>query len=206
MLRKLKWMALPVIYSLLLSVPIQSANAGDPPGQILGGSINSPVRLEVFSDFECPACREYYLGTIKKILEEYSSQDKVCVIYHEFPLRMHRYARQAAQYTEAAYRLGRQQMLQVFDVLYVNQAEWAESGKLEETISKALTAEDFKKVKELAEEPSIKSAIEDEVQLANEKGISSTPTTFIYYIGKQQKVEGVLTHLVLKGFIDKIVK
>ncbi len=203
---KRKWTLLPILSLLIFFTPALISNEIDAPGQILGGSLNSPVRLEIFSDFECPACREYYLGTIKKILEEYSSRDKVCVIYHEFPLRIHRYAHKAALYTEAAHRLGRQQLLTLFDALYANQAEWTQDGDLEGTISKALTQEDFKKVKESIEDPDIKLAIDNEIALAEQKEVMSTPTTFIYYIGKQQKVEGILTHLVLKGFIDKIVK
>jgi len=206
MLSKLKWTFFPILALAIFFTPALSSAETDAPGQILGGSLNSPVRLEIYSDFECPACREYYLGTIKKILEEYSSQDKVCVIYHEFPLRGHKHAHKAALYTEAAYQLGRQQLLTVFDALYANQAEWTEDGDVEGTISKALTPEDFKKVKKGIKDPSVKQAIDNEVALATQKKIMSTPTTFIYYIGKQQKVEGIITHLILKGFIDKIVK
>lgn len=206
MFPKIKWTLFPILPLIILFTPLLSANEVDAPGQILGGSLNSPVRLEIFSDFECPACREYYLGTIKKILEEYSSKDKVCVIYHEFPLRGHQYAHKAALYTEAAYRLGRQQLLLVFDALYANQAEWIDDGDLEGTISKALTPEDFEKVKEEIKDPSVKLAIDNELALATQKKIMSTPTTFIYYTGKQQKAEGVITYLVLKSFIDKIVK
>lgn len=203
---KRKCTIIPILALSLFFTPALFSVEIDAPGQILGGSLNSPVRLEIYSDFECPACREYYLGTIKKILEEYSSQDKVCVIYHEFPLSSHKFSHKAALYAEAAYRLGQQQLLLIFDALYTNQAEWKEDGDLEGTISKALTPEDFKKVKKGIEEPSIKSAIDNEVALATQNKIMSTPTTFIYYIGKQQKAEGVITHLVLKSFIDKIVK
>ena len=66
--------------------------------QILGGRQDSPVRIEVFSDFQCPACRNFYLETIRQVLTKYCAEDKVCVIYHEFPLKMHQFSRLAARF------------------------------------------------------------------------------------------------------------
>ena len=116
---------------------ISSRSAEPPSGQILGGSLNSPVRIEVFSDFQCPHCRDFYLGTIRPLLQEYSSKDKVCVIYHEFPLAGHPYAREAARYTEAAAQLGQQKLLPVYDSIFTNQAQWSEDGKLEAVVATA---------------------------------------------------------------------
>lgn len=56
------------------------------------------------------------------------------------------------------------------------------------------------------QDSSINAAIDREVQLGMQREVKSTPTMFIYYIGKQQKVVGVVTYLVLKQFIDSIVK
>ena len=82
-----------VAFGMFTPVGHPGPTAEPASGQILGGSKNSPVKIEVFSDFECPACRELYLVTIRQVLQEYSSKDKVCVIYHEFPLSSHRYSR-----------------------------------------------------------------------------------------------------------------
>ena len=53
------------------------------------GDVNAPVKVEEFSDFQCPACRGFFLDSIQKVLETYCSQNKVCVVYHEFPLKNH---------------------------------------------------------------------------------------------------------------------
>jgi len=204
MFRKLKWMMLLTMCSALCSIPARSLDQA--AGQILGGSLSSPIRLEVFSDFQCPACRDLYLGTIRQVLQDYASKDKVCVIYHEYPLSIHQYAREAARYSEAASRLGQQKLLPVYDSLFTDQAQWSQDGSLEATVSKALSLEDFQKLKKIMQDSSINAAIEKEVQLGLQKEVKSTPTLFIYYIGKQQKVEGVVTYLVLKQFIDSIVK
>jgi protein-disulfide isomerase len=175
-------------------------------GQILGGSTNSPIQIEVFSDFQCSACREFYLSTIRQIIQEYSSKDKVCIIYHEYPLAVHKYSRDAARYSEAASRIGVRQLLAVMDSLFMDQAKWSLDGNIEPSIAKALSREDFQKLKKIMQDSSLNLAIEREVSLGNKNQIKSTPTMFIRYPGKQQKVEGLVTYVVLKQFIDAIIK
>jgi protein-disulfide isomerase len=183
-----------------------SLTAADSQGQILGGSLKSPVRIEVFSDFQCAACREFYLGTIRQTLQEYSSKDRVCVIYHEFPLAGHRYSRLASQYAEAAGRLGVRQLLAVMDAIYMDQAKWSQSGRLEDSVSKALTREDFLKLKTIMQSPSINQKIDQDIQLALKQNIRSTPTIIIHSPGKIERAEGYLSYPVLKYYIDSKLK
>ena len=205
MVRKSGWMIVLIIMSLAWPTFVRPADV--PSGQVLGGSANSPIQIEVFSDFQCSACREFYLGTVRQILQEYSSKDKVRIIYHEYPLTLiHKYSRDAARYSEAAARLGVKQLLAVMDSLFMNQAIWSQDGKIEDSISKALSREDFQKLKSIMLDSSIDLAIERETDLANKSQIKSTPTIFISYTGKKQKVEGIVTYIVLKQFIDAIVK
>lgn len=204
MLRKLQLLVFLILCSAAWSVPVQSANRTS--GQILGGSANSPVKLEVFSDFQCPACRELFLGTIRQVIKEYSSKDKVCVIYYEYPLNMHPYARTAARYITAASQMGSQKILPLFETLFVDQAQWSQDGNIDASISKALPREEFQKLKRLMQDASINAAIDKELQLGMLKEVKSTPTMFISYPGKQQKVEGLVTYPVMKQFIDSIVK
>ncbi len=173
-------------------------------GQILGGSLSSPIRLELFSDFQCPACRALYLGTIRQVIQDYCSTDRVCVIYHEFPLAAHRFSREAARYSEAVSRLGSQKLLPVYDSIFSDQAQWSQDGSLGVTVAKALSVEDYQKLQSIMRDSSINAAIFNEVQLGMQRGVKSTPTLFIYYAGKQQKIEGVITYAVLKQFLDSI--
>jgi protein-disulfide isomerase len=192
--------------TFFLVFPALGHSSENAPGQILGGTPNSPVRIEVFSDFQCAACREFYLGTIRQVLQDYSSRDKVCVIYHEFPLAGHSYSRIAAQYAEAAAHLGVQKLLAVMDALFMDQAQWSQDGRLDASVSKALSPEDFLKVKGMMKNPGINQSIDREIQLGMQNNIKSTPTMIISYKDKQQKVEGIVTYLVLKQFIDSVLK
>ena len=66
-----------------------------------GGAPDSPVKIEVFSDYQCPACRTFFLDTIRPILAGYSSSNKVSVVYRDFPLD----AAQAAVSATSAHEL-----------------------------------------------------------------------------------------------------
>ena len=204
MQQKLKLFVLLVLCFTTWLGPAQSSDSAS--GQILGGSLNSPIKLEVFSDFQCPACRDLFLGTIRQVLKEYSSKDKVCVIYYEFPLTMHKYSRSAALYVEAASRMGKQKVLSIMEALYIDQAKWSQDGNIEASISKVLAPDDLKKLKMILQDTSISAEVEKDRQLGVMKKIDSTPTIFISQPGKQQKVEGRIDYPVMKQFIDSIVK
>jgi protein-disulfide isomerase len=204
MIRKSGLMIVLILMSL--AWPASAGPFDVPSGQVLGGTTNAPVQIEVYSDFQCSACREFYLGTVRQILQEYASKDKVCIIYHEFPLAIHKYSRDAARYSEAASRLGVKQLLAVMDSLFMDQAIWSLDGKIEASVAKALSHEDFLKLKKNLLDSSINLAIEKEISLGTKIPIQSTPTMFIRYSGKQQKVEGLVTYVVLKQFIDAIIK
>ena len=173
---------------------------------ILGGTPSAPVRIEVFSDFQCSACRAFFLQTIKQVLRDYCAENKVCVIYHEFPLRMHQFSRLAARYSLASQRLGQSQWLSVMDALYTNQSEWSVDGNIDVFLAKALSADDLQKVRQLVAEASINDAVNSELTLANQKEITYTPTMFLYVGGKEQKVVGALEYAVLKEYIDRLIK
>ncbi len=172
----------------------------------LGGALDAPIKIEVFSDFQCPACRTLYMDTMKQVLKDYSSLDKVCVIYYEFPLAMHAHAREAARYALAARKLGRQQWLAVFDSLYADQALWTQNGLVQVSVARAISPLDYQNLQKLLQDPSINQTIERDIALGQERKVQSTPTIFVTALGKEQRVDGGLPYPVLKGFFDKIVK
>ncbi len=205
-MNKLKWILPIALVSILFALPLQPKERS---GQILGGSQDARVKIEVFSDFQCPSCRELYLESIRPILSDYSSANKVCVIYHEFPLSMHQYSRDAARYAEAASRFGRQKLLMVMDAIFTDQAKWSLDGNLDAAVSKVLTRAELQELKKMARDPSVNAAIDNEIQLGVERQIRSTPTFFISAASskkKPEKVEGYLAYASLKQFIDPLLK
>ncbi len=174
--------------------------------QCLGGWLDAPVKIEVFSDFECPACKVFFLDTVKYILTDYANIDKVCVIYREFPLPMHQYSREAARFSLASQRLGRQQWLAVMESLYTYQEAWAKDGNVQAYVARALSPAEFQKVLRLKSDPSIDRTIDRDIALGQRMQVQSTPTFFITALNKEQKVVGGLPYPVLKQFFDRVVK
>ena len=200
-----KYLVPSVFLLAFLAHPLQPAAMA--AGQILGGSLDAPIRIEVFSDFQCPSCRELYLDVMRRVVVEYAGQNKVCLIYHEFPLtKIHPYSMEAARCAEAAAQMGRDKLLKLYDVLFMDQAQWSQDGKLEASIAKVLSRAEMQKMKAILQDPAINRAIQREMQLGEQKQIRSTPTFFIIAKGKEQRVEGRITYIALKQFIDSTLR
>ena len=58
------------------------------------GSKGAPIVIEVFSDFQCHGCAEFYLQTLAHVIEDYCNKGLVYLIHREYPLPIpsHRYA------------------------------------------------------------------------------------------------------------------
>lgn len=187
-------------------VPALAQDSGeDITASCVGGKPNAPVKIEVFSDFECPACQRFYLGTVRQVLADYSRTNKVCVVYREFPLPMHQHSRKAARYAVAARRLGTWQWIQVTDRLYLDQGQWAQTGDVEAVVAKALSAEDMARVKKLLDDPSIDQAIDGDVALGHRQKVTQTPTFFVTANGKTERVSGVVQYAVLRDYLESVL-
>ena len=156
------------------------------------GLPDAPIRIEVFSDFECPACRAFYLQTMRRVFSEYADQGRACVVYREFPGFAH--SREAASYARAALRLGVEQWGRVADALFEAQARWSQSGDLESVVTSVLSAGDMAAVREHMTDPLIDAVIDDDAILGLELRVTSTPTFFIKANGRTEKVEAALTY------------
>jgi protein-disulfide isomerase len=53
------------------------------------GDPNAPITLEVFSDFQCPACKTLYEGTLQPLMKDFVVKGKVYLVHRDFPLAMH---------------------------------------------------------------------------------------------------------------------
>jgi protein-disulfide isomerase len=195
-----------LMLSLLAATTAPAQSVPTTSEQCLGGRLDAPIRVNVFSDFQCPSCAVFFADTIRQVLRDYSSANKVCVAYHEFPLPGHSHAREAARWSVAAQKLGKRQWLAVMEALYSQQALWSQSGKVESTVAGALSSDDYMAAKKLLLTPEIDQAVNRDVALGKQFKIESTPTMFVYAIGREQKVVGGLPYAALKDFFDRIVK
>src|SRR5258708_30610754 len=89
--------------------PQSAAGLSDVDPHKAFGSKNAPVTMEVFSDFQCPACKTLFTTTNRRLMDDYVSSGKVYLIHRDFPLAMHAHSRVAARYARAAAQLGKVQ-------------------------------------------------------------------------------------------------
>src|SRR5260370_32124580 len=71
------------------------------------GQSSAPVTIELFSDYQCPSCKSLHDQTVNQLIADYVQKGKVYLVHREFPLPQHQFARLAASYAAAAYRIGK---------------------------------------------------------------------------------------------------
>lgn len=173
------------------------------PGKTMGNP-SAPVTLQVFSDYECPSCKLFHDNTLPDIMRDYVATGKIYVVYRDFPLPMHRFSRQAANYACAAAHLGLYQP--VLDTLFKNQASWSQTGKVWECVAAVLSPNQQKKVLALAESPEVKAEIEREVTMGQHEQINSTPTLIVSHGTKKYPVSGTMAYPLLKQLFNDVAK
>lgn len=171
----------------------------------VGTDPNAPVVVEVFSDFQCPACRRFYLEVARPVMADYAMKGRVCVVYHEFPLNSHEHAREAARYSVAAGSLGQQDWIKVTDALYVYQPQWSVNGRLEAVVAQALSAEKMAEVKKRMEDPKLETQIDREIALGRQLGVRATPTVFIKANGKTERIPPGVQYPILRRYLDTLL-
>ena len=177
-----------------------AANAASVKGL---GSPGAPITIEVFSDYQCPACKQLHDTTLSDVVKDYVKAGKVYIIHREFPLPMHQHALVAAGYAVAAYRLGKYE--QVGDALFASQATWSQSGKVDEAATAGLTPADAKKLRALAQDASVKAEVQTEVEMGKAIRIGQTPTMMVTHKLKKTPISGYVTYAIFKKYLDDLL-
>lgn len=159
--------------------------------------------MQVFSDFQCPACRELYLNVVRQVIDNYVSAGKVYLIHRDFPLPAHQHSREAARYANAAAMVNR--MEKVVAVLFDKQPAWSVDGNVDGTVAAALSPAEMKQVRALAGGNTLDAGIDSDVALGNQFRVTQTPTTIITYKGQDYPVVGVVSYSMMKTFIEQLL-
>jgi protein-disulfide isomerase len=190
---------------LLLVASIGSAmpSAQSKPSGRAVGPVIAKVRIDLFSDYQCPSCKGLAEGTLKRIKEEYALKGKVRFVHHDFPLPQHQYAKRAAILAAAADRLGK--FDQVSEALFRQQESWAANGKLDDVVDSVLTPEERKRIREIAKDPAIEAAIQKDIELGHRMDVTSTPTMIITANSKPNPVVGVVSYPIISRYLDQLL-
>ena len=168
------------------------------------GSKNAPVTMEIFSDFQCPACKQLFTTTNQRVMENYVDTGKVYLVHRDFPLPMHAYSRVAASYARAACHIGKCEPVE--QILFQNQEHWEQNGDVKGTVASVLNPADMKKVQALVDGKTLEPLIERDKQLGQGYVVNQTPTSIIHAKnGQSFPVVGFVNYDVLKTFLDQLV-
>jgi len=185
--------------------PLPQAVAGLPdvdPHKAFG-SKNAPVTMEVFSDYQCPACKTLFTTTNRRLMDDYVSSGNVYLIHRDFPLAMHAHSRVAARYARAAAQLGKVESVE--QALFQNQEKWEQTGDVDGTVAAVLSAAEMTKVRALVKGGTLDAAIDKDFALGQTYRVNQTPTTVFHCKGQTYPYSGVMTYDILKTFLEQLL-
>jgi protein-disulfide isomerase len=168
------------------------------------GQKNAPLVMEVFTDFQCPACKQLYTTTLQKVAENYANTGKLYIIHRDFPLQQHAYSRIAANYARAAAHIGKDEAVEL--VLFQNQEKWEANGDVKGTLATVLSPAEMKKVEALVESQTLDTLVETDRQHGLTAAVNQTPTSVIHTkTGQVFPVVGFVSYENFKAFLDQLL-
>jgi protein-disulfide isomerase len=167
------------------------------------GSKNAPVVMEVFSDFQCPACKTLFLTTNRPLMDNYVSTGKVYLIHRDFPLPMHAYSRVAARYARAAAEIGKVEPVE--KALFEGQEKWEQNGDVDGTVAAVLSSAEMTKVRALVKGGTLEPLIDKDVQLGQMYRVNQTPTTVFHSKGQTYPYSSAMSYEILHQFLDQLL-
>jgi protein-disulfide isomerase len=196
----------PVVVTKAASLPPAPQSAADvtdvDPHKAFG-SKNAPVAMEVFSDYQCPACKTLFTTTNRRLMDDYVSNGKVYLIHRDFPLPMHAYSRVAARYARAAAQIGKVEPVE--QALFENQEKWEQSGDVDGIVASVLSPAEMTKVRALVKGGTLDPMIDKDYALGQTYRVNQTPTTVFHCKGQTYPYSGVMTYDILKQFLDQLL-
>lgn len=169
------------------------------------GVATAPIRIDLYSDFQCPACKALHDQILPYLLNDYVKPGKVYIVAHEFPLPMHPYAREAASYAVAAAKYGL--YAPVADRLFQTQPVWSQNGKVWDSLTPMLSPDQQKKIQAASKDPAVLAMIDQDVQLGQRERIQSTPTVmFTIRGGKKFPLPWPIKYSFLQSMLDGYLK
>jgi protein-disulfide isomerase len=171
------------------------------------GSPSAPITMEIFGDFQCPACRNFFETTVKQVIDNYVLPGKVYVLHRDFPLDMHPYARPAARLANAAAHFGQFEAIE--RALYDKQDEWSTKGNIDEVMATSFPPAQLKKFQEYEAQHlnDINASIERDRSMGMQRNVNQTPTIFITARGKTEALPGGgVDYKLLKNYFDYLLR
>ncbi len=185
---------------VLVGVPAAATDRAQAIGNALGDD-TAPVTLEVYSDFQCPACGQFHRTTVREIEEKYVKNGKVRIIFNHYAFVGEESTR-ASEASECANDQGK--FWEYVDTVFNNQAGenlGAFSDANLEKFAQQLGL-DMDQYRTCMQERPHLSKIQSSTQNGTQRGINSTPTVFI----NGQLVRGAISLAKFESIAGSLLK
>jgi protein-disulfide isomerase len=166
------------------------------------GTAGAPVVISIYSDFQCPYCREAAKSLRANLLQTYPKE--VRLYFHDFPLdQLHPWARTAAQYGRCIYKQNPDAFWTYHDWIFETQPKITAEG-LRPQILEFMKGKgvDTNAVDQCASSGMTAADISRTEKQGHALDVSSTPTLFI----NGRKMVGAIPWETLKTVIDYEIK
>lgn len=185
------------------TVDIKNVNTdGDP----FIGQANAPLTIAFWSDFQCPYCKNFELGTLPQIITEYVNTGKVKIVFMDFAF-LGNDSTSAALYSRSVWKLYPSQYFAWREAMYKAQDQEHQGFGNDESINKlnatiagldsAKIAADVK-----ANMRAYQAMIDADKTEAGKAGVNATPS---FVIGTQV-IAGAYPYANFKTAIDEALK
>lgn len=171
------------------------AEEGDSEKFHAEGPADAPAILEIYGDFQCPAC-----ATASEVVDDLRKdyEKQLRVVFYEFPLSMHAHALEAAMVAEAA---GLQERFwPMHDMLYKYQKVWSKTSDPARFFNAyaGSIGLDLGRFAADAKSDALKARIKAQGDAGVARGVKNTPTIFVN--GKE--LRGTFDEATIKAAID----
>jgi protein-disulfide isomerase len=169
----------------------------DVKGAATIGPANAPVTLVLFSDFQCPLCKQEADVIHKQVPAVFP--EKVRIYFRDFPLEsLHNWARPAADAGRCVFKTNPAAFWDFYDWIYENQTYIGLdnlNSKIQEFVtSKGLDGMQFSRC---VESKSGNAEVAASMAVGNSLGLNATPTIFL----NGRKLEGAVPWETLETLI-----
>lgn len=171
------------------------------------GDPNAPVRIDVFEDYQCPACAVFTQEVESKIVRAYVESGKVYYVFNQYPFldtgNPLQESHKAANASMCANEQGR--FWDYHDLVYVNQSG-ENAGHFSDKLMTAFAESlglDMQKFNACYSAKIYEKDIENSVTKGNQMGVQGTPSVFVNgtivkpgYIPQFEDIQAVVEPLI----------
>ncbi len=187
-----------------LAVDISKVDiAGDP----FIGNAEAPVTIAVWSDYQCPFCKNFEVGTLPQIVEKYVDTGKVKIVFMDFAF-LGNDSDDAAAYSRAVWKLYPQQYSTWREAMYAAQDDEGDRGfgdaaSIDTLTSKIAGIDSAKVAADVQANRAAYLALSDaDREEALKFGINATPS---FIIGTQT-IKGAYPYATFEAAIEEALK